>query len=112
MTMQTLWQDLLFGARMLVKKPGFTLIAISTLALGIGANTAIFSIVHGVLLRPLSFAASDRVMAINENNPQQSSNLIELSYPNLLELQKQSKSFEEIAAYHFGSYVVQFPDGP
>src|SRR2546421_2183316 len=110
--MRTLWQDIRYGVRMLLKNPGFTLVAVLVTALGIGANTAIFSVVYGVLLRPLSFAEPDRLMAINEFNLQQGSEPIELSYPNLLDLQKQNNSFEGIAAYHSASYVVEFNGEP
>ena len=105
-------KDLLYAFRQIRKSPAFSIIVIATLALGIGATTAIFSVVYGVLLRPLHFPEGDQLMAINEFNPQQNTKPTELSYLNLLDLQKQNHSFQQIAAYHSGSYVVEFKGEP
>ncbi len=93
--MQDLWQDLRFGARMLLKQPGFTLIAVLTLALGIGANTAIFSIVNAVLLRPFAYQAPERLVIVQERI---SAGGITVSYPNFADWRAQNKAFASIAA--------------
>jgi putative ABC transport system permease protein len=100
--MQTLWQDLRYGARMLLKQPIFTLIAVLTLALGIGANTAIFSLVNAVLLRPLPFAESERlVWTWGEFS---GGNRASTSPPDFLDYRAQNRSFEELAAMLFRSF--------
>jgi putative ABC transport system permease protein len=96
--MQTLWQDLRYGARMLLKQPGFTLIALATLALGIGANTAIFSVIYAVLLKPLPFPQQERIVAVGTTAPG-ADELSQLSYPDFLDYQTQSGAFERMAAY-------------
>jgi putative ABC transport system permease protein len=90
-----LWQDLRYGARMLRKQPGFTLIAVLTLALGIGANTAIFSIVNAVLLRPLPYREPERLMILQEHYGAAG---FSPSYPNFADWRAQNIAFTSIAA--------------
>ena len=97
--MGNLLQDLRYGVRMLGKKPGFTLVAVLTLALGIGANTAIFSVVSAVLLNPMPYPDSDRLVEFWETNPLKSWTQATVAPANLFDWQKQSESFEGIAAY-------------
>jgi hypothetical protein len=91
-------QDLRFGARMLLKNPGFTLIVLLTLNLGIGANTAIFSVVNAVMLRQLPFANADRLVRLNESNPERGWPTFSVSSPNFLDWRARNQSFEGLAA--------------
>src|SRR5205814_9410332 len=97
--MQTLLQDLRYGARMLVKKPGFTLIAVLTLALGIGANTVIFSVVNAVLLRPLPYQNPDRLVLVKESLPKLGWSLLSVSPAEFLDYQAGNEVFSEMAAF-------------
>src|SRR5262245_33043199 len=95
--MNTLWQDLRYGARMLLKNPGFTLIAVLTLALVIGANTAIFGVVNAVLLQPLPFAEPDRLVWV-WGNIRNGGNRASVSPPDYLDYRAQNTTFEHFAA--------------
>jgi putative ABC transport system permease protein len=109
--MRVLWRDLRYGARMLWKKPGFTLIAVFTLALGIGATTAVFSVVRSILLRPLPYSAADRLMLIWGTNQSAGQLRDVISGPNFLDLQKQSSTFESLAAFAATEMTVRQEEG-
>src|SRR5262245_12006654 len=98
--MQTILQDLRYGARMLSKNPGFTLIAVITLALGIGANTTMFSVVNGILLNPLSYPQPERLMAISQSSPTSGFQKFGVSEGLYEEIRDQNKIFQGVAAYH------------
>jgi len=102
---ETCWQDLRFAVRMLSKSPGFTTVAVLTLALGIGANTAIFSLVNGVLLRPLPYHNPNRLTMIWEKSRDGSRENV--GYATYLDWKSQNKSFEEIAIYSSWQPVLQ-----
>src|SRR5262245_53975793 len=91
--------DLRFAFRQLLKNHGFTAVAVLTLALGIGANTAIFSLVNGVLLKPLPYADSDRLVALFNNQREQGQDFVGLTAPAFMDWRSQNTSFEDLAAY-------------
>ena len=108
--MDTLWQDAKFGARKLLQSPGFTLVAVLTLALGIGANTAIFSVIHGMLLRPLPYDDGHNLMFISEWSEQVPG--MSFSVENFKDLRDQNTVFEAIMAYRGQNYVLTGSDQP
>jgi putative ABC transport system permease protein len=98
--MGTLIQDLRFGARMLAKNPAFASVAVLTLALGIGANTAVFSVVNAVLLRPLPFRSPERLVALGQTQAGDRERLSQFSFRNFADLREQTKAFDRLAAYY------------
>src|SRR5262245_35418253 len=112
---EDLWQDLRYAARMLVKNPGFTLIAVLTLALGIGANTAIFSVVNAVLLRPLPYAEPEQLVFIggaDARNPEGPKLTDACSYPDFFDWRERNQSFDSMAAYHSATLTMTGNEGP
>ncbi len=105
--METLLKDIRYGIRGLLKRPGFTTVAVMTLALGIGANTAIFSVVNTVLLRPLPYRDAQHIVTIWQNNAKAGVSRNDVSPANFLDWQEQSRSFESIAGIEpFGFSMI------
>ena len=110
--MSSFWKDIRFGLRTLAKTPGTTLAALIALALGIGANSAIFSVVSGVLLRPLPYPEPDRLMSLMNNNPQAGLPRFPLSIPDFEDFRRQTRSFEGLTAYMTGRFNLTGGDRP
>ncbi|HKS30594.1 MAG TPA: ABC transporter permease [Pyrinomonadaceae bacterium] len=111
--MNNLWKDLSYAARMMLRQPGFTIVAILTLALGIGANTAIFSVVNAVLLRPLPFPQPEQLVMLWEVKTERGSGFKgTVSFQNFIDWREQNDSFTDMAAYQSAGYSLQGKDVP
>jgi putative ABC transport system permease protein len=101
-----LWQDVRYAARALRRTPGFTAVAVFTLALGVGATTAIFAVVNTVVLQPLPYSESERLVRLWESNPARGWPTFSTSHPNFLDWRDQARSFEHLAAAANASFTV------
>src|SRR5688572_3567234 len=104
--METLCRDVRYAVRSLRKRPGFSLVVILTLALSIGANTAIFSVVDAVLLSPLPYSAPDKLVVLSAKNEKQNVTEQPISYPNLVDLKEQNQVFENLSAIRGESFSL------
>src|SRR5437773_1512867 len=103
--MGTLVQDLRYGLRMLTKNPGFTAVAVVTLALGIGANTAVFSVLNAVLLRPLPYSQPDRLVSVQSLDARTHAS-DNLSYPDFFDFRSRNHVFEHVVAYRDDQFTL------
>ncbi|MEJ7709984.1 MAG: hypothetical protein WKF84_09015 [Pyrinomonadaceae bacterium] len=110
--MKNFLQDLRFGVRVLATNLGFTASAVIALALGIGANTAIFSVVNAVLLRPLAYQEPERLVTVWENNRKESKDRSLVAYPNFADWREQNQVFEESTAYTYWVFNLTGVDEP
>ncbi len=105
--MQTLTQDLRYAIRKLVQRPAFTITVILILALGVGANTAIFSVVNSVLLSPLPYDQANRLVVVKETNPAKATEPNSVSPGNFLDLRQQTSLFESVTAWYQTAATLQ-----
>lgn len=110
--MESLWQDLRYGVRTLGRSPGFACIAILTLAVGIAANTVVFSVVNAFFLRPLPFESPHELVHIWQTDRQRGYDELRVSVPNFLDLREQAAAFEDLGGYFYGSYNLSTEDEP
>ena len=109
--MNTILQDTRYGARMLRKSPGLTSVAVLSLALGMGAISTIFSFVNGIMLRPLPYPHSERLVILDETAARQGMASMSVSYPNFLDWRERNQSFEDIACYDTGGFAMSSGTG-
>ncbi|HZX91144.1 MAG TPA: ABC transporter permease, partial [Rudaea sp.] len=110
--MTHLLQDLRYGLRMLRAKPGFTIAAVLTLALGIGANSAIFSVINGMLLRPLPYPDSERLVYVHNTYPKMNLENAGTSIPDFLDRREHASALEDLAMYHGESFNLADQGAP
>ncbi len=105
-SLESVWQDVRYGARMLFRNPGFTAVAVLTLALGIGANAAIFSVVYGVTLRPLPYADATRLVVLHGTHPERGQGTSSTSQRDFDDWHEQATSFESMAQFAYWTFNV------
>ena len=110
--MWTLKNDLRYAARLLIKTPAFTIVAVATLALGIGANAAIFSVVNAALINPLPYPDSDRLVVVSTMVQRETLERRSFSYPDFRDIRDRQSSFDAIAAWSSDAWTLSFPDAP
>jgi putative ABC transport system permease protein len=110
MIMENLFKDIRYGVRSLLKRPGFTAVALITLALGIGANSAMFTVVNAVLLRPLPYPEPERIVLLEGINPAQGITLSNMSVPDFADWQNQNTVFDQMAGFVSGGVLLSSGD--